>query len=229
MVKYSLLIAGATLSSSLILIADTAWAAQFTIFNTGVDNSGTVLPNNAVDPHYIITSAPPSISTPGLTYAVAAHPAWIPNSSVSKWIGAIPDAGNIGSPTGTYVYQTIFDLTGFIPSTAQLSGLLASDNNILDVLINGTSTGITTPFVGFTSFQPFSVTSGFVDGINTIEFILNAGGTVDALRVEFTSATADAVVPEPLTILGAGTALGLGTVFKRQLSNKQQKEKTSKN
>ncbi len=33
-------------------------------------------------------------------------------------------------------------------------------------------------------------------------------------------------VPEPLTLLGAGTALGFGTFFKRELSKKQKKEKT---
>lgn len=32
-------------------------------------------------------------------------------------------------------------------------------------------------------------------------------------------------VPEPLTLLGAGTALGFGTFFKRELSKKQKKEK----
>lgn len=33
-------------------------------------------------------------------------------------------------------------------------------------------------------------------------------------------------VPEPLTLLGTGTALGFGTFFKRELSKKQKKEKT---
>lgn len=37
---------------------------------------------------------------------------------------------------------------------------------------------------------------------------------------------AQASVPEPFTIFGAGTALGFGTLFKRKLSKKQQKEAT---
>jgi len=31
-------------------------------------------------------------------------------------------------------------------------------------------------------------------------------------------------VPEPLTVLGAGTAIGFGSFFKRQLSKKQRKK-----
>ena len=45
------------------------------------------------------------------------------------------------------------------------------DNLGLDILLNGVSTGITSP--GFTSYTPFTITSGFLPGMNTLDFVIN--------------------------------------------------------
>ena len=41
---------------------------------------------------------------------------------------------------GEYVYRTTFDLTGFDPTTAMISGIWSADDRGIDILINGTST-----------------------------------------------------------------------------------------
>lgn len=49
--------------------------------------------------------------------------------------------------------------------------------------------------------------------------------TGDINLVDLSSESLAVSVPEPLTLLGAGTALGFGTFFKRELSKKQKKTK----
>jgi hypothetical protein len=48
------------------------------------------------------------------------------------------------------------------------------DNTVTDVLINGSSTGITSP--GFTSYTPFTITTGLVAGNNTLDILVNNAG-----------------------------------------------------
>jgi hypothetical protein len=128
-------------------------------------------------------------------------------------------AGPGGNPAalddGIYVYRTTFILGPLIPQTAVLTGLWSTDNAGVDIPINGISTGFTTSVVQFqTGFASFNITSGFVRGMNALDFVVNNGGagfdrySPTGLRVEI-SGTADRV-PEPSTValLGIGI-LGL--------------------
>jgi len=218
--KFSLI----TASSVLLAFGGikTAQAASFTIFNSGVDNAGSVLPDGTVDSHYTI---PTSVNGPSNAFAVAAYRAYVPNNSTSKWIGPTSNAGNSNISVGNFTYRTTFNLTGLDPNTAVLKGNFASDNNTVSVLINGNSTGITSSFTSFTSFSPFSITSGFVNGVNTIDFVVFNGGFSSGLRTEFTQGTAapagstvvpNAVVPEPSEVLGT---LVFGTLAAGYLAN----------
>src|SRR5690606_13577188 len=85
-------------------------------------------------------------------------------------------SGQTDAP-GAYVYTTTFNLDGLVPSTASIDFLVAVDNALTDVLINGTSTGIT--HTGFNAFSgSFSINSGFVAGVNTLSFLTtNAAGS----------------------------------------------------
>jgi hypothetical protein len=66
--------------------------------------------------------------------------AWPAPSSGGKWLCNVD---NWNEPTGQYVYTTTFDLTGFDPSTAVLTGTWTCDNDG-SICLNGHSTGIST-------------------------------------------------------------------------------------
>lgn len=67
--------------------------------------------------------------------------------------------------------------------------------------------------------------SGFVQNGNLVNQFITTEGQANSAEIFGRLERADAI-PEPLTILGAGTALGFGTFFKKQISKKQSKEKT---
>ncbi len=167
------------------------------LYNTGVDDSGTVLADGSTDPHYSI------LETGGNAILLApAHGAYVPNSTDSKWVWQQAN-GQPGSVIRTF--RLTFDMTGLDPATAVIGGRSTSDNDTRDILVNGNSTGETTPFGGFGSWHDFSIPSAFlVGGINTIDFRVNDGGAPAGFRAEI-SGTADPIstgVPD-----AGGTAL----------------------
>jgi hypothetical protein len=188
------------------------------LFNTGVDGSGALLGGGVDDPHYAIISQPVP-GTPDFTLP-AINGSWSPNDAVSRWIG--PDqypGGNNGDP-GTYVYRTTFTLPGSVDLlSVMLGGQWAADNNGSDILINGVSTGQTAP--AFFVPGAFSVTSGFLAGLNTLDFVVvNLTGTPNptGLRVTGLAGTFElAAIPEAgsLGLLGLALA-GLGLASRRR-------------
>ena len=96
---------------------------------------------------------------------------------MSAWISPSRDTQGLSDGAGTYNYryETTFDLTGFNPATTRLAGRWATDNQGMDILINGMSTGQSNPSQ-FVSWTPFQITSGFVAGINRLTFVVNNGG-----------------------------------------------------
>jgi len=181
-----------------------------TLFDTGVasndanGNPQTMVGDNGPDPHYNIISAPPpnSAGSAVVTFSTG-YPAggiWATDDSTSKWISPHGNESII-EPPGTYIYQTTFDLTNFNPSTASISGNLWVDNQVSDVILNSTNTGITTGT--YATPTTFKLTSGFTTGINTLEFYVLNGPTGGAqnpsgLRVEMTG-TATNILKGSLT------------------------------
>jgi hypothetical protein len=91
-----------------------------------------------------------------------------------------PDGTYGGNASGNYTYETSFNLTNQDLSRVFISGAWATDNTGLDILVNGTSTGITCP--GFGSLTPFtlSATNGVTNGPIILDFLMNnAPGTPD--------------------------------------------------
>ena len=127
-------------------------------------------------------------------------------------------------PSGNYTYTTTFDLTGYVPGTATITGRWAADNAGLNILLNGNSLGLTTTG-GFSAFTSFSIPtgSGFVAGLNTLDFVVNnfdgPGNNPSGLRVELTGNAGLVATPVPPTALLAvfafGTA-GLGRLVRRR-------------
>jgi hypothetical protein len=187
------------------------------LFNTGVDDTGTPLPNSpaSIDPHYTIISAPGGLGPDAFLEDETVFPIstgqWAANSPISKWIA--PAFNTVASPGGEYRYETLFDMTDWVPGTAFITGSWATDNPGLDILINGASTGITSG--GFGSLTPFTIDSGFVEGVNSLVFVVNnASQGYTGLRVQGLALYAERV-PEPasLTLLAIG---GLGLMRRRR-------------
>ena len=187
--------------------ADSMHTIPTNLFNTGVSNNGTPLAPGAIDPHYTLISSP---NGSGPAFVVIdgqfpflpffpGNPVWVPNSSTSEWIGPVANALTaVGGPPGVYIFQTTFNLSANQVASAELMGRLASDN-LVQILLNGADTGMgASDFDHFTGFQ---ITSGFVQGINTLDFVVTnidcgpACVNPTGLRVEYSVAE----VPEPAT------------------------------
>ena len=201
-------------------------------FNTGVDGAGLPLADGSVDPHWTFTSDSLTFTGPNAFVSNPGFPLppWVANDSISKWISPDANANQEFGFGATYTYQTTFNLTGLIPTTASLTGFWASDNQTLQILLNGTDTLIppncadsTADTSCFTSLHAFSIPIGssFLAGNNTLEFIVRNGavgvnGGPSGLRVEITG-TASAV-PEPTTLVLIGSGLlGLAARRRRQV------------
>jgi hypothetical protein len=182
------------------------------LYNTGVNVSHSVLSDGTIgDPHYTLTTSVTSKKDIRIRTSVGGYPIngpWLVDDALSTWIGP-NNASDVRGPVGTYTYQTTFDLTGFDYKTASIAGQWSTDNEGVDILINGVSTGNSISFpTAYKSFYTFQIDSGFQAGINTLQFVVQNDGGPTGLRVEMTGTAA---VPEPATIaiwslLGAGAA-----------------------
>ncbi|HZO83702.1 MAG TPA: hypothetical protein VFC26_00685, partial [Verrucomicrobiae bacterium] len=133
------------------------------LFNTGVDDTGAVLADNAVDTHYTITvnpdgGLPDAIVEDSTRFPIVAGP-WMANSTTSKWIG--PRFFTEQAAGGDYTYSLTFDLTGLDPASAIITGQWTSDNTGPDILINGVSTGNSNPG-SFGIYSAFTISTGFI-------------------------------------------------------------------
>jgi hypothetical protein len=188
----------ATSATATIRVLDTIPTA----YNTGVDDSKAALPDAAVDPHYRLVINADGTSTEALVHSSTVFPIvagpWVPNTASSKWISPRVDsasaAGGAGA-AGDYVYRTIVDVTGYDPASVIIDGLWATDNEGMDILINGVSTGQKNT-VQFTAYTPFVISNNIIAGQNIVEFKLNnsaVGWT--ALRVDGMRALGNALPP----------------------------------
>ncbi len=205
------------ITAALLAAASVAHAAPITtLFNTGVDATGTPLANGTLDTHYSLVAGP-ILGAPRAADSTNGFPIppWIGDDSISAWVGPVGDS-QLDGPVATYDYQTTFSLTGFSAASASITGQWAADDAGLDILINGVSTGQVTTSA-FTAFTAFTITSGFVAGLNTIDFIVSNTGGPTGLRVEQTGTADVSVVPEPaaLALFGVGAAM-LGLARRRR-------------
>ena len=192
----------------LIMLSSAVSAVPITgLFNTGVDNSGTALPNGSTDSHYLI------LETAASAIVVNPNAAWIPNDLVSKWIWQTIS----GQPINvTRTFQTTVDLTGFDLNTVAISGRWSTDNFGRDIVLNGARTSQTAG--GFSFWTNFSLNSGFVPGINTIDFIVQDVGVVSGFRAEISGQGELLSAPEPTTLaLISLGVLGIWRINRRVL------------
>ena len=226
-------VAAIALGAAAAGIMPTAHASTVSLFNTGVDAVGVSRADgSSPDLHYTLTdtSNANAIATiVGTSAGGFPIGPWLADNSSSAWIAPlIQGAGRFGGVNGaTYDYRTTFDLTGFNPATASISGQWSTDDTGIDILLNGVSTGQTTPGSSFASWTALNITSGFISGVNTLDFLVSnlaadccgypSGYNPAGLRVELTG-TADLATPLPATwtMMLAGLAVFGFAAFRRK-------------
>jgi hypothetical protein len=201
--------------------ATQAAAGSIPLFNTGAG-----IAEGQKDTHWSLVSGPGCPLGNCSVYAMItdAYPApkYGPqNNDVSKWLQ--PFSGNNDmAEGGYYTFRTTFSLEGLDPATASIAGRISSDNNT-EVFLNGVSMGAISGPQAFLTWTAFAITSGFVNGLNTLDFVVYnipaAPGSRNpvSLRVEMDGNAT--VVPEPasLALLVSGlSALGLRTARRRR-------------
>lgn len=181
---------------------------------TGVDESGSLIPNGLADPVFEVTSpgagAMCATVVPDDNFPIGP---WAASSLGSKWIG-VRKLNSIGVP-GRHSFLARVE----VPPGADVAGMglvgeWTSDNATVDVVINGVSTGISGSgdFTVLTPFPPRAGLGLFRPGRNTIEFLVDNAGPGDnpvGLRVEAslgTVAQADLIVSRLSASPGAATA-----------------------
>ena len=149
---------------------------QYGLFDTGVDGRGNVLPGGSSDPHYTLVVTQQGSAGMNAVVVSSQPGGWVPNSLTDSWIAPIANE-NSGStsPPGNYEYQTTFTLPAGSGTNGQFTGSLTADNDLTDFLVNGVSTGYS--LSNFSGYVTFRVDGGLVPGTNTLDFMVNNGGT----------------------------------------------------
>jgi hypothetical protein len=182
--------------------------SQINVFNTGVQGCCDLL-----DPNYTLTAAPAGV-TLGNVFSTPTVSTWVTPSSGSSWIN--PFGVNGTQPAGNYTYQETFTLAS--TTGASLTGEFAADNEAT-MFLNGTLIASTVNGIfGFEQFTPFSTSSDFLIGTNTIDFIVdNTAPSPTGLEVEISGASSVGTTPEPssLILMGSGV-LALAGVVRRK-------------
>jgi hypothetical protein len=156
--------------------------------------------------------------------AVTSRPLYIANNNTGT-------NGIIGNWT-QFVFRQTFDLTGYDPASAVLKFKWAADdsgeiiatrgqwiprfklNDGVETFYPGSSPGARVPTYNLSPLV--TVSSGFISGLNTIDFFVQGNGVTDGFALETVSFTANIPVPAPLLLLGTGIVGLLGVARRRK-------------
>lgn len=170
---------------------------------------------------------------------------WGTGNGVNNGFTGSSDGGyflGINSSYGTApISQTISGLTignnytlSFEWAGSQLTNTSGDTQQGLNITFGGdtvSTTAVNVPSKGFNPWQTESYTFTATSTTQTLSFL--ATGTsglspftlLDGVSLTENTITPPAAVPEPLTILGAATAIGFGANFKRRLAKAKENKK----
>jgi hypothetical protein len=212
--RFVLAVGVACLSAMLTSLAGNA--AVVTSIGTGFDTFGvynwTGTPGAFIQNAQVLTPPHPSY----FSGATTPPSQWVwQNSDGQPSDPNYPNFPPSGTPPGTGLFrdfQVQIDLTGFTGSSATLSGVWGADNNGSVYLNNNFVTPLAlltgNNTANFTSLTALAIAAGlFVDGINTLHFVIEDNGAVGGFRTAF---TVEAIPIPPAILLFATALLGLG-------------------
>ena len=184
----------------LSLCATSVLAASPGPFNTGVDDTGAALADDAIDPHYSIVG---SAAFGPAAYAKRnggpiSNGAWVDDSTASAWLVPATEYGFTDQPglTDAITYRTSFDLSAFTAPGWRITGRWAADDSGLTIRLNGALVA-DVPVAQADLWHSFEIGSGILPGLNTLEFSTFSTVSPTGLRVEM----ATTPVPEPSTFM----------------------------
>jgi hypothetical protein len=157
------------------------------LFSTGVDTNGVPFSmtgsNGTVDVHYQAVACPDCISPPEIPIYVGPlaryYHGW------EEYYSPTDDARMLHAGTnasGSFFVETTFDLTNCDITRTSISFSVLADNSVQDVIINSTRTGISLLDKNLAG-TVFTITNGFVHGLNRLIFWVQNDGDYAGLRV----------------------------------------------
>lgn len=211
--------AAAFATLAIAFAAPASAATISTLFNTGTDASNTSVAGVGIADQHWSLGIESAAYVSGQNGVFPIGP-WLADTSASRWITPTPTAGDTLDPTadGTYTYTLRFALDGYKAATAAFTGRFAADNEVLGIVLNGTTLAASGGgFTGWTSFD--STGASFIAGTNTLSFRVSnfglATGNPSGLRVEIAGTAATVPEPQSWVLLVAGFGL-VGVAARRR-------------
>jgi hypothetical protein len=206
-----------------IAFSKTSAHAQ-TLVSTGLDASNTLIGAGGVaDAHWTVSEQAGGFGAAQTVYPNNADwfSGWIANGPSSDWIAR--NASITDNGPAPYTFSTTFDLTGLDPTTAEIfgswaiddQGSLALNGNTISTIGNG-------DWGALTNFSVFSGSLFFLPGINTLSMTITADDDfLDAARLQgavFANSLPPNGTPEPgsLALFAGLTATGIGIAARKR-------------